>query len=214
MARELLYWEDYGRWRKVYSSAWIRVSVPVTALLWPIWSDPGWWDPVLAVTPNLIGYALGGFAIFLGSGTDRFRELLSGKTKDGKASPLRTVAATFCHFVVVSTIALGAAVVCKAYYVVPPDWVFDLLGPIADYLVWLAYPAWAAGWLLFIYSLSLVVATANNLVRYTGWLDTFLEGEKQRREQEQRRSSEDSVRARCGRKALIRHRSRRPGQHL
>lgn len=174
MALKLRYWGDYGGWAALRSSNWFRLSLAATIVLCPVWTREGWWERVLTIAPNLMGYALGGFAIFLGIGSDGFHQLLSGARRF-RVSPLRAVAATFCHFIVVSTLALGAAVACDAFYFVPPE---PLAGALQRLGVWLdaaTYLVWGVSWLLFMYSMALVVSTANNLMHYTGWLDRFLE---------------------------------------
>lgn len=72
------YWKIYGGWRSVLGSPYLVVSIALTTVLAPLWLRPNWWGTVLGVMPNVLGFSLGGFAIFLAFGDDDFRHLIGG----------------------------------------------------------------------------------------------------------------------------------------
>jgi hypothetical protein len=159
----------YGGWKAVLSSRYVWWSFVATFAASPLALKPGWWDVVLTVSPSLAGFALGSFALLMSVGDEEFRRLLAG-SDNGKPSPLMTTAATFTYFIIVQCLALGYAILAKAYYVEAPDslivsfpWIIT-----AQRYAWIP---WCLGVWLFAYSVSLTAAAAKALFSYVGWFD-------------------------------------------
>ena len=161
------YWRIYGGFAAVVKSPYFWMSVLLCALLFPLWVRGGWWDTVLAILPNLLGFSLAGYAIFLAFGNDRFREFLSGtRVKDDSA--FLSITTTFMHFVVVQIVALTLALIAKSAYQwpVPDEYPFLIL-------VYASYPFWAAGFLAFCYTLTTSLAALIAIFRLVRLLDLF-----------------------------------------
>jgi hypothetical protein len=166
------YFELYGGWKSIRESKYARWSLVASLVVSPLWFAPGWWDIVFAISPSLAGFALGTFALLMGVGDERFRRLLGG-TRNGKPSPLMRTSATFTHFIVVQCLALGYAILARAYYFEAPGWLLER-APWWPDLQKLAWILWALGIWLFTYSVSLTVASALALFTYVGWFDRFV----------------------------------------
>lgn len=166
----LRYWRAYGGMRALITSPYFHLSVVLIALTFGTWSQPQWWEQVISVLPNVLGFTLGGFAIFLGFGDEKFRAILAEKDpEDGPDEPSLYVAlcATFLHFIVLQVIALLYAIVAKGlWFVVPwPEPVRAML-PIANMV------GGAVGYFLFIYALTSALAAAVYIFRVSTWFET------------------------------------------
>lgn len=45
----------------------------MTVILYPSWSHQGWWNDILSLMPNLLGFSLGGFAMWIAIGDEAFK---------------------------------------------------------------------------------------------------------------------------------------------
>ena len=101
------YWGVYGGWRELLKSPYLYIALFLLPLMVGIWSRQAWWDVVLLILPNLLGLSLAAFTLFLGAGSETFRELIAGEdeteVKDGKVipSPFIKTAVIFLHFLIV-----------------------------------------------------------------------------------------------------------------
>ncbi len=165
----------YGGWRAFYTSIYLHISLILLALTGPLWLSLNnfWWNDVLSVLPNLLGFTLGGFAIFISFGNDDFKAFISGTDPDenGKKSPFMGVCATFLHFVLVQFLALFTAIVCKAV------WAWSQFLPcipiIETFITPLRMIGWAFCYWLFLYGLMLIAAAALAIFRLATWYDDF-----------------------------------------
>ena len=147
---------NYGGWEKVRKSIYARLALALTVATWGTWTKDGWWEIVLNVTPDLLGFTLSAFALLLAFGDDRFREFLA---KAGGSGPnlLNELAATFLIFVMVQTTGLLAAIVCRGMW----DSGGILLSPsIAKVIMYGAPILWGASFFIFVYGALLTVACA------------------------------------------------------
>ena len=125
----------------------------------------------MSVLPNLLGFTLGGFAVFLGFGDEKFKGIIAGRDEacPDEHSPYIEVCSAFLHFVLVQVLALIAAIIAKSLAFDPiflpqsvigciqaTRWVGDLLG------YW-----------LFLYGVSLAAAAAVAIFRVALWFDRF-----------------------------------------
>lgn len=154
-----VYWTAYGGSGALLRSPYMHAAVLLLALTTPFWTVPLWWDQCLAVLPNLLGFTLGGFAIFIGFGDEKFRALLA--EDDGKqVNAYVALCATFVHFIVVQALALLAAVLAKAWWFYAP-W----MEPMRALLPLLNGIGGALGYGLFLYALLSVLAATMHIFR-------------------------------------------------
>ena len=164
------YWTSYGGKRELLRSFYLRVALVLLLLTVPTWWSPvgnsggwaAWWDHSLTVLPNLLGFTLGGFAIFLGFGDEKFRQLLA---ESDQGEPIEQNAyvglcATFVHFIMIQTLALLFAVVAKSWWFYA-EW----MEPVRTYLPLLNALGGCFGYGLFLYALTSVIAATMHVFR-------------------------------------------------
>jgi hypothetical protein len=153
----------YGGFRAVVRSRYLHVAILLTAISWNEWLTRPWWETVIQVLPNVLGFSIGAYAILLTVGDDRFRSLILSDIGSRKA-PYVGVSATFAFFVVSQAAALLFAIVRKALD-------FELFAWIG--VSYVASATSAIGYLLFLYALLLSVAAAIGIFEVTRWLNVF-----------------------------------------
>lgn len=174
-----LYWKIYGGWRALVFSPYFHVAIVLTILLWHFWWTDAWWDVSIGILPNIIGFALGGYAIWLGFGDEKFRNLISEKDTVACSSPYLEVSATFAHFIIVQLLALCVAVIAKGTYFPLSDvpWLFNLLKSLKsppNFIHEIIAPIfYCFGFLLFIYAIMTAVAATLAVFRVAYWFDTY-----------------------------------------
>ncbi|MGP1628334.1 MAG: hypothetical protein ACTS8S_00075 [Giesbergeria sp.] len=183
-----LYWTAYGGSSALLRSPYLHVAILLLALTWNTWWSPSclagaacsaWWDQSIAVLPNLLGFTLGGFAIFIGFGDEKFRALLADPRKVEEAAvPLSTIyvelCASFVHFILIQALAVLFAVVAKAWWFYTP-----FVDPVRNWLPYLNGVAGAFGYGLFLYALTSVVAATMHVFRIANMYATFRRVSKQ-----------------------------------
>lgn len=164
----LRYWAAYGGARALFRSPYLHIALALLALTWGAWSQPVWWDQVIDVLPNLLGFTLGGFAMFLGFGDEKFRALLAEPDEDAPDEPSIYVSlcATFVHFIVVQVLALLFAVVAKSLWFCV-SWPESLRPMIAA----LNLAGGAVGYGLFLYAITSVLAATMHVFRIATWYE-------------------------------------------
>lgn len=155
------YWIAYGGRRALLRSPYLHVALLLLVLTAHAWLEQGWWGDVIGVLPNLLGFTLGGFAIFIGFGDERFRALLAAPEDDpGTPTVYVSLCATFVHFILVQVLALIFAVIAKSWWF----WV-DWPQPVRIAMPYLNGLAGAVGYGLFLYALTSVVAATMHVLR-------------------------------------------------
>lgn len=144
--------------------------------MYPFWSkvsDDPWWGTALSTLPNLLGFTLAGFTIWLGFGDEKFKELISGSTPE-KTSVFMGVSAAFAHFVIIQIIALIFALWAKAMAFDLPEhcWLKSYIRPIA-------LAGHAIGFLAFLYAIMSALAATLGVLRTASWLDQLKSKQKQ-----------------------------------
>lgn len=163
------YWRVYGGLADLVRSPYFHVSLLLSLLTSHTWLFTPWWDVVISVLPNLLGFTLAGFAIFLSFGDERFRTKIAGTLPENSdaPSPLIVVSSTFMHFVLVQISALLWALVAKALH-------FELPWPtVAEIMVKIGLVGSFVGYWLFLYGICLAAAAGVAIYRLAGWYDTF-----------------------------------------
>jgi hypothetical protein len=175
------YFKAYGGAAGLLRSPYLHLSVVVTGLSFHVWSQPGWWERPVSILPNVLGFSLGGFAIWLASGDEKFRSKLAGRrvsiSPTGKPvtspeeSPYLAVSATFTHYVVVQVMCLIYSLVCMALNFTLPD--DALVFQLVSREIWDRGTLFGAaiGYWLFIYAITLTLAAVLGLFRVSTWFD-------------------------------------------
>ena len=120
--------------------------------------------------PNLLGFSLGGYAMWIAIGDDDFRKLISGEDEDGKPSPYMEVNVAFVHFVVLQMLSMIFALFAKAYFFELPQNHF-LLNTLGEWFGILCLGGYFIGYLTFIYALLSAIAATFALLRVSSWYD-------------------------------------------
>lgn len=155
------YWVAYGGLSALLRSIYLHVAGILLLLTFNTWTNPKWWDQSLSILPNLLGFTLGGFAIFIGFGDERFRALLAEPEEDkNKPTIYVSLCSTFVHFILVQVLALTYAVVANSWWFYTPR--LDFARPALGYLNGIAG---AVGYGLFLYALTSVVAATMHVLR-------------------------------------------------
>ncbi|MDR6095985.1 hypothetical protein [Stenotrophomonas sp. SORGH_AS_0321] len=133
-----------------------------------VWTKPGWWELPQSILPNLLGFSLAGYAIFLSFGSEAFRLFLSG-VEVGKASAFVSLTTTFMHFVVLQVLALLLSLVADfaSRIVVPASF------PMADLLPCIQKLFWLICFILFCYSLTSILASVIAIYRLVRMFDAY-----------------------------------------
>jgi hypothetical protein len=164
----LLYWNIYGGWAALSKSPYLHLAIVASFFCFPIWSSPQkpyWYDLPMATLPNLLGFTLGGYAILLAFGNEKFLMILCAKD-DTETSPFMNVNGAFVHFIVVQALAFFLSIFALCWNIKSGIFAF-------------------VGFTLFLYSLLTGVAAAFSVLRLGKWYDIFLErkyNEEQRKE--------------------------------
>lgn len=162
------YWRAYGGSRSLFSSRYLLLALAILPLTWGTWSKELWWDTVIGVLPNLLGFTLGGFAIFIGFGDERFKQSLAEPEDDPSApSVYLEFCATFVHFILVQVVALLLAVGAKGmnFGIAWPTCIAKLI-PTAN----LAFGC--VSYLCFLYALTSVLAVTFHVFRIASMYET------------------------------------------
>lgn len=174
-----LAWRITGGWAGVVRSSDFYITVLVWILTAPYWLQHHWWDQVISVLPSMLGFTLGGFAIFLGFGSDDFKRLLVGEDVIND-SPYLSVSSAFLMFVAFQLGALLYALCAGALRFPPPDF----LAPYLPLLRWGSRVSDGIGYFLFLYSLILSLRAALRIFRVSRWYNDFMAAELRRQEEE------------------------------
>lgn len=183
-----VYWKTYGGFRAVLASPYFHFSLLMTVLLSGIWAHPGWWQHVIDIIPSVLGFSLGGYAIWLAIGDENFKRLLAGKDNDEpeESSPYMDLSVAFVHFIFVQFLALTLAILALGLY---QNWPFPTFEFCVNGNVFnersLKIVASFFGFLMFIYSLATAVAATFQILRYSVWYDDYQTHLKKIEEQDQ-----------------------------
>jgi hypothetical protein len=179
----------YGGWRAVLLSPYLRVALALAILTTGTWTEPNWWDTPLSVLPNLVGFTLGGYAILIAFGDERFKVLLTRPVPEKPASTFMAINATFVHFLVVQVTALLLAIFAKSR---PLSFVLSLMpgDPYAALVqTWPAVTfarrcmvtgAWFVGYVMFLYAIVSALAATAAIFWVGGWFEKAKHREAER----------------------------------
>jgi len=164
------FWQAYGGWRALIKSPYLHLAVLVTGITYKFWSQPLWWEQVISVIPSLLGFTLGGFAIFIGLGDGKFRALLAKPDKDNSNEPdlYIELCSSFVHFILIQVLSLIAALLAKSWWFYSP-WsnLFQQILPILNLL------GGAIGYGLFLYAITSILAATMHIFRIATWYEVY-----------------------------------------
>lgn len=150
-------------------SPYFHASVVLLVLTHHTWLKSEWWQDVLAALPNLLGFSLAGFAIFIGFGDERFRAILAEPEENAQQPTIYvSLCSTFVHFIVVQILALLYAVLAKS-------WCFyaGWMDPVREYLPMMNMVSGGVGYGLFLYSLTTVLAATMHVFRIASMYESY-----------------------------------------
>ncbi|OOF80248.1 hypothetical protein [Rodentibacter caecimuris] len=165
------YWNIYGGVRALFTSPYLHIAILLLVLTHHQWLQRGWWEQSLTILPNLLGFSLGGFAIFLGLGDEQFRAILAEKSSGETNSTYTLVSATFVHFIFVQCLAIIWALLAKSL-AYQPTWLSD------EYMFYFSYITpvfWGVGYLFLLYALTSMMAVVMAIFRCTQWYEKYQE---------------------------------------
>jgi hypothetical protein len=148
------------------------------------WWTQDWWELPISILPNLIGFSLGGYAILLAFGDDKFRKLLVPARKatpsPGAPTLYMTVSAIFLHFILTQVAALILSLVAKTLDFSLAEALPNALttSVLFDHVVGAAQTALGAfGFFSFLYSLCLAPAAALSVFGLSEMFEMYLKDE-------------------------------------
>jgi hypothetical protein len=168
------YWYAYGGWKEVLRSPYAHVAVVLTALSFGFWYSQAWYNTAISVLPNLLGFGVTGYAIWIGWGDEKFREtLIDLDTKPGVSAYVE-VSATFAHFAIVQIIALTVAILYSALnFVLDPMSILargmSAIGLPTNAFSQIAPLGSALGFFFFIYAIFSALEATLALFRLATW---------------------------------------------
>lgn len=164
-----LAWRIAGGTKALLKGVDFKLALLLTAVCAPSWLSDGWWEQTLSVLPNLLGFTLGGFAIFLGFGSDQFQKEIADEEEH--KSLYLSVSAAFLLFVLFQVAALLYALVAKALWQPTPA-ILSFAKPF--FIGYGNYICWGVGYFLFLYSIILSLRAAARIFRVSRWYNHFL----------------------------------------
>ena len=166
------YWKTYGGFSALFTSWYFYASLLITLALFPHWLSSDWWVLVLSIMPNVLGFSLGGYAMWMAIGDENFRKLISGSDEDGSPSPYMEVSSAFVHFIILQLLAIFMALFADAYdFPLPPEWV--LVSEYAVVIRAICVGGSFLGYFVFIYALASALAATLSLLRVSSWYDMY-----------------------------------------
>lgn len=168
-----LAWEITGGFPALLRSADFWLTVLIWGLCIGKWTTNTWTSNPISVLPNLLGFTLGGFAIFLGFGSEAFKEQIADP--DEKRAPYMSVSAAFMIVVFVQVFSLLYALVSEALMVDAPDFLSFAEPIIQRYLNPIF---WGIGYFFFLFSIVLSLRAAIRIFRLSRWYNAFIVSEQ------------------------------------
>lgn len=162
------YWRAYGRGKAVLSSFYLHIAAVLLLLTSHYWLFEKWWEQPLAVIPNLLGFSLGGFAVFVGLSDEEFRAWLSTTTNQQQASAFLSVSSTFVHFIVIQATSLLLAILAKSL-----DFKYEWPDSLETVLRLGTVFFSGFGYLTFLYAITSMLAATMSLFRVVSWYQAY-----------------------------------------
>jgi hypothetical protein len=182
------YWNSYGGFGSLLTSPYFWASIFISIILFPHWMFQTWWEDVLSIMPNVLGFSLGGYAILLAFGDSNFQALLSEKNNESEkdcssqksdsdeTTIFTDINVTFVHFILLQILSIILAISCKAYFFMaierPP---FNFIEPYLDEIMYFAYAYYFVCYVVFIYAILSAIAATLAILETTRWYEDFVQ---------------------------------------
>jgi hypothetical protein len=171
----LRYWRAYGGLREIFCSPFFHLAIICTALGSGYWLSTSWHGTAISVLPNLLGFGLSGYAIWIGWGDERLREMLMDIETGPHATAYVHVSATFAHFGIAQITAFLFAFMCETFdYELSPTStlanIFKSFSLSPTFLSNFQPVGNGFGFFLFVYAILTALETTFALFRLTTWL--------------------------------------------
>lgn len=160
------YWQTYGGISALFKSPYLHSSLIFLLISSHYWINDEWWDLSISVLPNLLGFSLAGFAMFICFGDEKFRSLLAEQNDDKSPTIYMRVCSTFVHFILLQFLALIFAVLFKSLY-----FYFQWPDCLKDTIYIGTTISRALGFLLFLYSITSMLAATMAIFRMCFWYE-------------------------------------------
>ena len=171
------YWMAYGGSNALFKSPYLYSAIFISGISFSLWTKSGWWDLPISILPNLIGFTLGGYAVWLSFGDIKFRSWLC-KSRGNTASIFMKVNASFVHFIVIQVLSLLYAIIAKSLPVFHIAYIFNRFRDPSSMAFWSYCPVGMfikigafTGFCLFIYSILCGLAATMAVFRFSSWLE-------------------------------------------
>lgn len=168
------YWKAHGGGREVLRSPFVHLSAVLTALLSGYWLSSPWYGGAVNVIPSILGFGVAGYAIWIGWGDEKLREMLTTVEYRPGISAYIGVSAVFAHFGIIQIAALLSALVSAALdYELDPNSLLASglkgVGLPVDAFSYLTPVGHGIGFFLFIYAILTALDTTLALFRLATW---------------------------------------------
>lgn len=107
------YWQSYGGFKALLKSPFLWLSVIMTMISHDFFLDKKWLDIPISMLPNLLGFNLASYSVWLAFGNHKLNKILS-KLKEGQLhSRYMEVNSSFIHFILAQILCLILVVILK-----------------------------------------------------------------------------------------------------
>ena len=164
------YWSALGGMRKIMRSGYLYTALVITMMSYKAWTGDDWWETPISVLPNMLGFSLGGYAILISFGEERFRALLASKKKNERTSLYVDVSVRFVHFILVQGMALLVALTAKG-----TAGAVKATGASCEEILKAAHISIGMiGYTLFLYAVTLAIAAALSVFKLSKWFEEWV----------------------------------------
>lgn len=162
------YWAAYGGRKELLKSPYVHLSIILLAVTSHFWIFERWWEQPISVIPNLLGFSLGGFAVFVGLSDEGFKAFLFASKNNQGISSFLSVCSVFVHFIIVQVISLLLAILARSL-----DFKHVWPAPLAP-IVRLSTLLFAGlGYLFFLYAIASMLAATMSLFQVVSWYQLY-----------------------------------------
>lgn len=162
------YWTAYGGWKAVMTSGYFHLAVLLLLITTPYWLHQPWWEQPLSIIPNLLGFSLGGLAMFLSFGNEAFQKIIARRDDDEPISAYASLASSFVHFMILQVAALTLSLARNAL-----DFTFNWPTAVQPWVTSATFFFSGLAYLVFLYSITSMLAAVFAIFRVTGWFEVF-----------------------------------------
>ncbi|CAI4202106.1 hypothetical protein MWMV10_MWMV10_00613 [Acinetobacter baumannii] len=183
------YWKAYGGWVALFRSPYMWIAFIVSLMNYQFSQNENWIDTPLAILPNLLGFTLGGYSIWLALGNTSLNEILAEKERDEDIpSEFMVVNASFVHFIFLQILCLFLLIFIKTT-VLKETIIFSIWGcysPVVSSVLGLANLFNWFTFFLFLYSILSMLGALFALLNIASVLDILYRHSAEKKHQEKK----------------------------